>query len=52
MSEGPGPSGDATESPQLSAFASDLVTDGPICAKLIYEQIQLAVIPIRQSDPF
>jgi hypothetical protein len=30
MNEGPDPSGDATESPELSAFASDLVTDGPI----------------------
>ena len=30
MNEGPDPSGDATESPELSAFASALVTDGPI----------------------
>jgi hypothetical protein len=30
MNEGPDPSGDATEPPELSAFASDLDTDGPI----------------------
>jgi hypothetical protein len=30
MNEGPGPRGEATEPPELSAFASDLVTDGPI----------------------
>ena len=51
MNEGPDPSGDATESPELSAFASDLVTDGPIYGHAVELDVPYPITAVSLQNP-
>jgi hypothetical protein len=50
LNEGPEPSGGTTESPELSAFASDLVTDGPIYGHAVELDVPYPTVAANWRD--